>query len=124
MVPRELRLVVFDRHEVAASLRDVLISRRQIEAVDQIEIIEITPDPAPAVSIVVIRGTARTKHLLRGPLLAAAMISFCLRQRIPLPHRTAKSLRVMDDGLALSFSQGIDPNDFDLILRRKPALSD
>lgn len=118
-MPREIRVIVFDRFEVAAALRDFLVVRREIEPVDQVEVVEIWPAAGVSVNVTILRGTARSRRLLRGPKVAAAMILFCLKHQIPVPHKAHKSLWPLDDGLVLSFSRGIGPREFEVVL--KPA---
>lgn len=99
---------------MTVALRDFLINRREIFSLDGIEVVRLTS--SLEVGVVLMRGTARSKRAIRSSELAAAMIAFCLKQRIPLPHKADKSLRRAGDGVALSFSQGIGAAEFDLVL--------
>ena len=48
-------------------------------------------------------------HVLKEKHLAAALLSFCLREKIPMARRAEKSLQIMGDSLALN-----------LVIRAKP----
>lgn len=41
-------------------------------------------------------------HVLKEKHLAAALLSFCLREKIPMARRAEKSLLIMGDSLALN----------------------
>ena len=115
-MPREVRLIIFELEEVASAIREYMISRREIGPLDQVTVEAIRPGDEIFVNVLVWRGTARSERSVAGAQVAAAMIMYCLRRRIPLPHKTRKFLKPVGSALALSFSQGIALRDFDLVL--------
>lgn len=120
-MPREIRMIIFDRDEIAAALLEFLISRNEISDLDHLSVAAISEHGATAAEVGITRGTARSSRAVKGPQLAAAMIMYCIRRRIPLPHKTDKFLKPVASGVALSFAQGIGSEDFDLILRDQAA---
>lgn len=118
-MPREICFVVFDCEEIAEALRQFLTMRREIGSIDRVMVNAIGSAPELAVDLSIMRGTARSKRVVRGPQLAAAMIMYCMKLKIPLPHKTQKFLKPIAGGIALSFGYGTGPAAFDLVLNQE-----
>jgi hypothetical protein len=120
-VPREIRMIIFDRDEIATALLEFMTGSNEIGECDELSVAAISEHGTTAVEASIGRGAERSTRAVTGSRLAAAMIMYCIRRRIPLPHKTDKFLKPVASGLALSFTHGIGADDFDLVLRDQAA---
>jgi hypothetical protein len=102
MVPKEVRCIVFDERDTRLAASMFLSSRGDRVTAAEIEGIELTQDAdGPAGQIRFAADLARETVTLAGAQLLSAVLLFCSRRRIPLPHTGAKSLELADADLVL-----------------------
>jgi len=103
-MPAEVRHVLFRPTEVVSAIADYY-RRMQMPLPPGSVVRSAVEDENGAVrfTMVVSRddGSARQSVTLEGSQLAAALILFCRDHRVPLPSDSDKSLKKLDDWLAL-----------------------
>jgi hypothetical protein len=115
-VPSELRQLVFRPHEVTRAVR--ALYRRRSEPVPAGNVMAVTPEldetgeiagvrlaltPEPVVEWMepACDAADRREIHVEAPALAAALIMECREQRIPLPAKSKKSLRLVGGRVCL-----------------------
>lgn len=103
-MPAETRLITFTEAEVVEALLAFC------EATSR-------PMPADGATCLIVRNGADTKFALASPKdgpktsfyeseVAAALLAYCKKKHIPIARRSAKSLEVMQDAVALRLTLG------------------
>lgn len=102
-MPTEYRRVVFPNQELRQAL--VNYAGESGEAFPDGEIISVAipEDSGDTIQVTVLdtaRGATFSKNF-RTAHVAAALIKFCIDNKVPIPKNSRKSLRLMGDNLAL-----------------------
>ena len=102
---RELRCIIYSKNELAVAIKDhrkraarplpagVLVSVKIHSKPDITVILNISDDDGNPHSVT-----------FSGPELAAALIAFCIDQRVPLPVAAKKSLTLIEGQVALKIT--------------------
>ncbi len=104
-MPTEMRRIVLTMAEFQDALKRFVESRpRMFHDARLMDCRLVRDDPVEVEVIVHPRQTNQTVYTLGGPHLAAALISYCQQQGIPLSRSAAKSVRRVRNGIALDMS--------------------
>jgi hypothetical protein len=101
-MPTEQRRVRFSQPEVISAMRQFYVERPGDGTGGQVEEAFISVEK----SVCAVRGTIRTDQGSQafeasGATLAAALIRYCAKLRIPLPKKSIKTLKAQDGHLIL-----------------------
>ena len=120
-VPSELRQLVFESEEVVQAVRKLY--RRRGQSMPRGNVLATTPEADESGEISALRmvftdapvvewmppdtgGGDRQEIRVEAPALAAALIMHCREERIPLPARARKSLRLVGGLVCLIIAVG------------------
>lgn len=108
-MPSEMRYLVFATKEVVAAVRDYRRRRGQPMVPGQVVRCAVVADPDVSATVDV-RSDADAKLysvVLKSEELAAALIMYCINQRIPMPAAATKSLQMFGDSLGLVITKSL-----------------
>lgn len=106
-MPTEIRHIIFQQDEVVRAIIDY--HRRTGNQLPTGTIIKTSFEKEPTVRcglhIGVDADNSRQIVWIEEQILAAALIFFCIQNRIPLPTKSTKILQVMNDQVALKVTR-------------------
>lgn len=120
-MPREVRVIVFDRHEIGVALYDYLVRRREISDEDRVAVREIAERHRLTVTVELSSNRGKRVETVETPRVAAALMNYCIKRKIPLPRDTDKALRHVTSGIAFTFNSGIRPEDVEFVFHEREA---
>jgi len=102
----ENRRLTFSMDELATAVLSYLINTKKMGEKDKLGRIAVNEsgDVAVAITIVPSGGDAPTNMDLGSQVLGALLIAHCIKRKVPLPKRAAKSIVRNGDRVALVFS--------------------
>ena len=103
----EHRRLTFSMDELATAVLSYLITSKKMGERDKLGKIAVNEggaDVAVAVTVVSGSGEAPANMELSAQVLGAVLIAHCIKRKIPLPKRAAKSIVRNGDRVALVFS--------------------
>lgn len=109
-MPGEIRLIIFDRIEVLNALTEYRKRRgKPLPSSDPVEVtIRDKPKILVTLAIVPEGKQAPIEFVFEGEELAAALIMYCIRRKIPLPATgVSKSIQLVGDSIALQILKGV-----------------
>lgn len=102
-MPTEIRHIIFTQDEVVRAV--VEYHKRTANPLPSGAIVKLEferePEVRCALHLDLDAGHTRQIFWIENALLAAALIFFCINNRIPLPTRAAKQLQMLNDKVAL-----------------------
>lgn len=99
---KEMRRIVLSDAEVTEALTDFVRIRRRAFHDGTFQSSRYTREMPLEVEITVRTPTGQeSTFVLGGPHLAAAIIHYCVRLRIPMPRKAAKMVKRLKDGVGL-----------------------
>ncbi len=105
----ELRYIAFTHQDALNGAVDYLLRRQKRLPSGNIVSVRFETMPSVAARIGVARDdTGAVEHvLLKTEELAAALVLFCIKNEIPLPRHSRKTIKVVPDGIALVIGMGL-----------------
>ena len=102
---RELRCIIYNKNELAIALKDHRKRAARPLPAGVLEDVKIDSRPNITVTLKVSDDDGRP-HILpfSGAELAAALIAFCIDQRVPIPVSGKKSLTLIEGQVALKIT--------------------
>jgi hypothetical protein len=101
----EHRTLTFSMDELAAAVLSYLIATKKMGEKDKLGRIAVNPGDEVKVSATLVAvGGEQAQVDLGSQVLGALLIAHCIRRKVPLPKRAAKSLMRKGDLVALTFS--------------------
>ena len=101
----EYRKLTFSMDELAAAVLSYLIASKKMGEKDKLGRIAVNGGEDVTVSATVVAaGGEQTTVELGMQILGALLIAHCIKRKIPLPKRAAKSILRNGDRVALAFS--------------------
>lgn len=102
----ENRRLTFSMDELATAVLSYLINTKKMGEKDKLGRITVNEngDVAVAITIVPAGGEAPANMELGSQVLGALLIAHCIKRKVPLPKRAAKSIVRNGDRVALVFS--------------------
>ncbi|WP_299437265.1 hypothetical protein [uncultured Rhodospira sp.] len=107
---KEMRRILLSEAEFTDALRRFVRARDQVFHGAALQTSRVTSaDPLEVEVVVQHRDRQEQVMTLSATLLAAAVIRFCMEQRIPLPRAAEKSVRRVSGGVALDMQIDLSP---------------
>ena len=102
----ENRRLTFSMDELATAVLSYLINTKKMGEKDKLGRIAVNEsgDVAVAITIAPSGGDAPSNMELGSQVLGALLIAHCIKRKVPLPKRAAKSIVRNGDRVALVFS--------------------
>jgi hypothetical protein len=101
----EQRRLTFSMDELATAVLSYLISSKKMAERDKLGRIVVNDGADVSVSATVISQAGESSLVdLGAQVLGALLIAHCIKRKIPLPKRAAKSITRNGDRVALAFS--------------------
>ena len=101
----EQRRLTFSMDELAAAVLSYLISTKKMGEKDKLGRLVVGEGAEVSVSATVIAQSGEQSTIeLGAQILAALLIAHCIKRKIPLPRRAAKSITRNGDRIALGLS--------------------
>jgi len=102
-MPNEMRRLLFDDNEVLQAIMDMNTrSNNRFFPEGHISNVTIVEAPSPHVDIIVeVSHNKEDEGTIDTPTLGASLIGYCIRQKIPLPAKANKSLKVVKGQLVI-----------------------
>jgi len=101
----EHRRLTFSMDELATAVLSYLISSKKMSERDKLGRIAVNEGTDVSVSATVVTQTGEQSLVdLGAQLLGALLIAHCIKRKIPLPKRAAKSITRNGERVALAFS--------------------
>lgn len=101
----EHRRLTFSMDELATAVLSYLIASKKMGERDKLGKLSVGGGPEVSVSATVIaQGGEQSLVDLSAQTLGAVLIAHCIKRKIPLPKRAAKSITRNGDRVALAFS--------------------
>jgi hypothetical protein len=101
----EQRRLTFSMDELATAVLSYLISSKKMAERDKLGKIVVNDGADVSVSATVISQAGESSLVdLGAQVLGALLIAHCIKRKIPLPKRAAKSITRNGDRVALAFS--------------------
>jgi hypothetical protein len=102
----ENRRLTFSMDELATAVLSYLINTKKMGEKDKLGRIAVNDsgDVAVAITIAPSGGDAPSNMELGSQVLGALLIAHCIKRKVPLPKRAAKSIVRNGDRVALVFS--------------------
>jgi hypothetical protein len=102
----ENRRLTFSMDELATAVLSYLITSKKMGERDKLGKISVNEsgDVAVAITVVPAGGEPPTNMELGAQVLGALLIAHCIKRKVPLPKRAAKSIVRNGDRVALVFS--------------------
>jgi hypothetical protein len=101
----EQRRLTFSMDELAAAVLSYLITTKKMSERDKLGRIAVNEGAEVSVSATVVAQTGESSLVdLGAQVLGAVLIAHCIKRKIPLPKRAAKSITRNGDRVALAFS--------------------
>ena len=102
----ESRRLVFSMDELATAVLSYLISTKKMGEKDRLGRLAINEggDVSVSATIASAGGDAAQPVALGAQVLGALLIAHCIKRKVPLPKRAAKSIVRSGDRIALEFS--------------------
>jgi hypothetical protein len=101
----EQRKLTFSMDELATAVLSYLISTKKMSERDKLGRIAVNDGADVSVSATVVAQAGESSLVdLGAQTLGALLIAHCIKRKIPLPKRAAKSITRNGDRVALAFS--------------------
>lgn len=101
----EHRRLTFSMDELATAILSYLIASKKMDERGKLGKLTVGDGPEVSVSATVIaQGGEPSLVEIGAQLLGAILIAHCIKRKIPLPKRAAKSITRNGDRVALAFS--------------------
>src|SRR5690349_16198772 len=102
-MPTELRRIVFTNDELRHALAGQRVDGRPVIPFGQIQSARFIGDSRDELMLRIYDHTTDKHHeaVLSSTLIAAALMSYCITQRVPLPRSARKSIAISGDNVAL-----------------------
>jgi hypothetical protein len=101
----EQRRLTFSMDELATAVLSYLINSKKMGERDKLGRIVVNEGADVSVSATVVAQTGESSLVeLGAQVLGAVLIAHCIKRKIPLPKRAAKSITRNGDRVALGFS--------------------
>lgn len=101
----EQRRLTFSMDELAAAVLSYLISTKKMGERDKLGRIVVNDSGDVSVSATVVAQTGESSPIeLGAQVLGALLIAHCIKRKVPLPKRAAKSITRNGERVALAFS--------------------
>jgi hypothetical protein len=101
----EQRRLTFSMDELATAVLSYLISSKKMSERDRLGKMSVNESGDVSVSATVVAQTGESSLVdLGAQILGALLIAHCIKRKIPLPKRAAKSITRNGDRVALAFS--------------------
>jgi uncharacterized membrane protein len=101
----EQRRLTFSMDELATAVLSYLINSKKMSERDRLGKISVNESGEVSVSATVVAQTGESSLVdLGAQVLGAVLIAHCIKRKIPLPKRAAKSITRNGDRVALAFS--------------------
>jgi len=101
----EQRKLIFSMDELAAAVLSYLISSKKMGERDKLGRLTVGEGAEVSVSATVVAQTGEQSLIdLGAQVLGALLIAHCIKRKVPLPRRAAKSITRNGDRVALAFS--------------------
>lgn len=101
----EQRRLTFSMDELATAVLSYLISSKKMGERDKLGRIAVNEGADVSVSATVVAQTGEQSLVdLGAQILGALLIAHCIKRKIPLPRRAAKSITRNGERVALAFS--------------------
>jgi len=101
----EQRRLTFSMDELATAVLSYLISSKKMTERDRLGKISVNESGDVSVSATVVAQTGESSLIdLGAQILGALLIAHCIKRKIPLPKRAAKSITRNGERVALAFS--------------------
>ena len=102
---RELRCIIFNKNELAVAIKDH--RKRAARPLPAGVLVDVKIDSKPDITVTlkVADDDGQAHHAgFAGSELAAALIAFCIDQRVPVPVSAKKSLTLIEGQVALKIT--------------------
>jgi hypothetical protein len=102
---RELRCIIYGKNELATALKDH--RRRAARPLPAGNLVDIKIDSKPNITVTLsVVDDGGHPHIIpfAGAELAAALIAYCIDQRVPVPVSAKKSLTLIEGQVALKIT--------------------
>lgn len=105
----ELRYIAFSYEDALNGAVDYLLRRQRRLPAGNIVSVHFEAEPSVVARIGVARDdTGMVERVtLKTEELAAALVLFCIKNRIPLPRHSRKTIKIVPDGIALVIGIGL-----------------
>jgi hypothetical protein len=101
----EQRRLTFSMDELAAAVLSYLISTKKMGERDKLGRIAVNDSGDVSVSATVVAQSGESSAIdLGAQVLGALLIAHCIKRKVPLPKRAAKSITRNGERVALAFS--------------------
>jgi hypothetical protein len=102
----ENRKLIFSMDELATAVLSYLISTKKMGEKDRLGRLAINEggDVSVSVTIAPVTGETTAPVMLGAQVLGALLIAHCIKRKVPLPKRAAKSIIRSGDRIALEFT--------------------
>jgi hypothetical protein len=101
----EQRKLTFSMDELATAVLSYLISTKKMSERDKLGRIAVNDGAEVSVSATVVAQAGESSSIdLGAQILGALLIAHCIKRKIPLPKRAAKSITRNGERVALAFS--------------------
>jgi hypothetical protein len=101
----EHRRLTFSMDELATAVLSYLISSKKMGERDKLGKLVVNGGKEVSVSATVVAQAGEQSHVeLGAQILGALLIAHCIKRKIPLPKRAAKSITRNGERVALAFS--------------------
>jgi hypothetical protein len=101
----EHRRLTFSMDELATAVLSYLIASKKMGERDKLGKLTVVDGAEVSVAATVVTQAGESSLVELGPqILGALLIAHCIKRKIPLPKRAAKSITRNGDRVALAFS--------------------
>jgi hypothetical protein len=102
-MPTELRRIVFTNDELRQALSNQRVEGRPVIPFGQIQSANFLEESRAELLIKIYDHSSDKHHeaVLSSTVVAAALMSYCIAQRVPLPRSARKSIAISGDNVAL-----------------------
>jgi hypothetical protein len=101
----EQRRLTFSMDELATAVLSYLISSKKMAERDKLGRLAVSASDEVKVSATVVAQTGEQSLIeLGAQVLGAVLIAHCIKRKVPLPKRAAKSIARNGDRVALAFT--------------------
>ena len=101
----EHRRLTFSMDELATAVLSYLVSTKKMGERDKLGRLAVSDGAEVSVSATVVaQGGEQSLVDLGAQILGAVLIAHCIKRKVPLPKRAAKSITRNGDRVALAFS--------------------
>lgn len=123
-MPAEMRYLAFRKEEIIAAI--VYFSRRRQAPLPpgSVTKVELLTAPALTVRLTIADDSNDRKRqvAISSEQLAAALVMWCINNKVPVPAKATKTLLPADRGVVLAMTMGLQPDEVDRFKNIRPPI--